>query len=72
LWDEFKQRLGTSEFKGFTIQPSDLISQDNQLQHLEEPFTIGEIDNIIKSLSSNKSPGSDDFNNEFTKATWPI
>lgn len=56
LWDEFRPRLGITEFRSFTIQPSALINQDIQLQHLEEPFTVDEIDNIIKSPPSNKSP----------------
>lgn len=25
LWDEYKQRLGVTDFKGFTINPADLI-----------------------------------------------
>ena len=39
---------------------------------LEEPFTNDEIDNIIKSLPSDKSPGPDGFNTDFVKKCWPI
>ena len=67
MWDEFRQRLGVSEFKEFTIQPSALMNPSSLLQHLEEPLTVEEIDKIIKALPNNKSPGPDGFNNEFTK-----
>lgn len=72
LWDEFRQRLGISEFSGFTIQPSALINSSSQLQHLEEPFTVEEIKRIVKALPNNQSPGLDGFNNEFAKAAWPV
>lgn len=72
LWDEFRQRLGVTEFSGFTIEPANLITASSQLQHLEEPFTTEEIDNIIRLLPNNKSPRPDGFNNEFIKAAWPI
>jgi hypothetical protein len=64
--------LGISEFRNFTIQPSALISSSPHLQHLEEPFSVHEIETIVKALPNNKSPGPDGFNNEFTKAAWPI
>lgn len=72
LWEEFRQRLGITEFKGFTIQPSILINPSLQLQHLEDPFTVDEIDRIVRALPNNKSPGSDGFNNKFTKAAWSV
>ena len=72
LWNEFRQRLGVTEFSGFTMQPENLITTSSQLQHLEEPFTLEEIDSVIRALPNNKSPGTDGFNNEFIKAAWPI
>ena len=72
LWNEFRQRLGVTEFSGFTMQPENLITTSSQLQHLEEPFTLEEIDSVIRALPNNKSPGPDGFNNEFIKAAWPI
>lgn len=39
---------------------------------LEKPFTEQEIDNVIKELPNDKSPGPDGFNNEFFKACWDI
>ncbi|XP_066391692.1 uncharacterized protein [Miscanthus floridulus] len=72
LWNEFRQRLGVTEFSGFTMQPENLITTSSQLQHLEEHFTLEEIDSVIRALPNNKSPGPDGFNNEFIKAAWPI
>jgi hypothetical protein len=39
---------------------------------LEEPFTDKEIDDIIKHMPNDKSPGPDGFNNEFFKNCWQI
>jgi hypothetical protein len=72
IWDEFKSRLGVSEFSSFSIHPNSVITPSDQLQQLEAPFTHEEIDAIVKALPSNKSPGPDGFNNEFTRAAWPI
>jgi len=72
LWDEYKQRMGISNFVGFTINPSELIQPNNDLSHLEAPFAREEIDNIIKLLPNNKSPDPDGFNNEFIKTSWNL
>lgn len=72
LWEEYKHRLGECDFKGFTVNINELIQINNNLQHLEAPFTNEEIDNIIKGLPNYKSPGLDGFNNEFLKGSWAI
>ena len=41
-------------------------------QELERPFTQEEIDDVVKNLPTDKSPGLDGFNNEFIKACWDI
>jgi len=63
--------MGVSEFTGFTINPSELIQSNGNLQHLENPFIQEEIDTIMRNLPNFKSPGPDGFNNEFIKASWP-
>jgi hypothetical protein len=68
LWNEFKQRLGFTEFGGFSVHPSFLFQQNSQLHSLEDPFTENKIDSVVKTLPNFKSPGPDGFNNEFTKA----
>jgi hypothetical protein len=39
---------------------------------LETPFSRSEIDQIIKNLPSNKSPGPDGFNTDFVRKCWPV
>jgi hypothetical protein len=39
---------------------------------LEAPFTKEEIDEVVKGLPNEKSPGPDGFNNEFIKNCWSI
>lgn len=64
--------MGFTEFGGFTVHPSLLFQQSTQLHSLEDPFTENEIDSVVRTLPNFKSPGPDGFNNEFTKAAWPV
>jgi len=57
LWEVFKDRLGQSEFTSMSLDLPSLVQSCSILGCLEEPFTNDEIDNIIKSLPSDKSPG---------------
>lgn len=41
-------------------------------QGLERPFTDQEINDVVKELPNDKSPGPDGFNNEFYQACWDI
>ena len=50
----------------------DFINKVDFLYNLEADFTQSEIDGIIKSLPSDKSPGPDGFSNEFLRKCWPI
>lgn len=72
LWEAFKERLGVSEFSGFCFDINMFIQRADDLENLEQNFTEAEIDNIIKALPNDKSPGPDDFNNEFLKKCWSI
>jgi hypothetical protein len=72
LWDAFKSRLGSSNFLGIDFDLSELLIRNEDLQLLDSPFTKQEIDNIIKSLPSDKSPGPDGFNTNFIKKCWHI
>lgn len=70
LWKDFKERLGKTEFRGFDLDPASLLDRREDLDFLEEPFTTQEIDEVIKKLPNDKSPGPDGFNNEFLKSCW--
>jgi hypothetical protein len=45
---------------------------EEQKTALELPFSTKEIDDCIKDLPNDKSPGPDGFNNEFIKNCWSI
>jgi hypothetical protein len=50
-----------------------LLEPVENLNCLEEPFLMEEIEKIIKDLPTDKSPGPDGFNGEFLeKKCWPI
>lgn len=67
IWNDFKERLGTSSFEGMQFDLDSLLTQDSDLSSLEESFSTQEVDEIIKHLPLDKSPGPDGFNNEFLK-----
>lgn len=68
IWQEFKERLSTSNYTAFPVDPTSFIQVVDGLDFLEEPFSVQEVDSIIKSLPNDKSPGLDGFNNDFLKA----
>lgn len=70
LWEEFKDRLGKSEYINFGVSPASILNRSEDLHTLEEPFSTMEIDAIVRNLPNDKSPGPDGFTNEFLKAAW--
>jgi hypothetical protein len=72
LWNDFKERLGTSSSQEMLFDLPSLLAQETDLSILEVPITESEIDGIIKALPTDKSPGPDGFNNEFLKRCWHI
>jgi len=72
LWDAYKDRLGQSEYGTMLLNLESLLLLTTDLSSLEEPFTHEEIDQVVSSLRSDKSPGPDDFNTDFIKKCWPI
>ena len=65
LWNDFKQRLGTSKFSGFSVNPSFFMDRHEDLASLEVAFSNQEIDEVVKAMPNDKSPGPYGFNNEF-------
>jgi hypothetical protein len=63
--------LGVSSFTEIHFNLSALlIPQD--MSSLVAPFEKEEIDLVVKMLPSNKAPGPDGFNTDFTKKCWSI
>lgn len=63
IWNDFKERLGSSCFEQMLFDLDTLIAAEADLSSLEAPFTHMEIDNVIKMLPNDKFPGPDGFNN---------
>jgi len=75
LWETYKKRMGTSHKTSMHFDLDSLFGQrqDSTLfDNLELPFTEEEINDVVKDLPLDKSPGPDGFNNEFFKSCWDI
>jgi hypothetical protein len=72
IWEDFKERLGVSEFSRFTVNLTDFVQRVEGLELLEEPYSRTEIDEVVRKLPNDKSPGPDGFNNELLKKGWPV
>ena len=67
--------MGQSETPEMLFNLFEIYGQspnDNMFEQLEVPFSDEEIDDVIKNLPNDKSPGPDGFNNEFIKSCWNI
>jgi hypothetical protein len=65
LWEAYKERLGATNPVVMPANLEELIQASQDLGVLETPFTHEEIDNVVKSLASDKTPGPDGFNNDY-------
>jgi hypothetical protein len=75
LWKAFKDRMGNLDNPQMLFNLEEIYDQNGKeedLQALEIPFIDKEIEDVVKSLPNEKSPGPDGFNNEFIKGCWPI
>jgi hypothetical protein len=75
LLKAFKDRMGNSENPNMLFNIEDLYPSKLSCESknkLEEAFSDKEIDDVIKDLPNDKSPGPDGFNNEFIKGCWEI
>ena len=72
LWEAYKERLG--HYEGITMQLNldVLISSHPDVSSLEDPFTTEEIDQVVASLPSDKSPSPDGIYTDFIKRCWLI
>jgi hypothetical protein len=72
LFQAFKDRLGTSQPTSMVFNLSELVQPVINLSTLEMPFSRSEIDQIIRNLPANKSPGPDGFNTDFVRKCWSV
>jgi hypothetical protein len=70
LRESFKERLGQTDFRGFALDPTEILERREDLGFLEEPFLTSEIDPVIKNLLNDKPLEPDGFNNGFLKVCW--
>lgn len=71
-WNTFKERLGHSDEPVMHFNLQDLITPSEDIDWMDEPFQQQEIDEIVKRLPLDKSPGPDGFNGEFFRKCWAI
>lgn len=72
IWISFRDRLGVSGFTGIHFNLDQLLDNTADLWSLCRPFTVHEIDQVVKSLPSDKAPGPDGFNTDFVKNVGPL
>jgi hypothetical protein len=66
IFKEYRDRLGSSVQPRMHFDLQNLIPQ-HDLYQLDEPFTVEEIDVVIKHMPMDKVPGPDGFNGLFIK-----
>jgi hypothetical protein len=72
LWTAYKERLGTTDNISMQFDLGTLLHSSTELGCLSEAFSHEEIDDVIKNLPLDKSPGPYGFNTNFVKRCWPI
>lgn len=72
IWNSFRGRMGVSESPAMLYDLHSLISTQEDLECLIDPFTNEEIDGIVKRMPMDKAPGPDGFNGFFLKRCWQI
>ncbi|XP_071676915.1 uncharacterized protein [Lolium perenne] len=71
-WTCYKGRMGTSVGIQMRFDLQRLIPIVDGLDDIVVPFTIEEMDAVVKSMPPDKAPGPDGFNGFFMKKCWSI
>jgi hypothetical protein len=66
IWASYRNRLGISENSIIHYQMGQIVQSYN-LSHLDNPFTYEEIEDVVKEMHTDRSPGPDGFNEKFLK-----
>jgi hypothetical protein len=72
LWESFKEWLGQSEFSQMYFELETLLTPIDDIDFLVHPFTHEEIDDVVRNLKTDKSPGPNGFNLDFMKTCWNV
>jgi hypothetical protein len=72
LWNALKKRMGVSTEPMMVFDLQTLVTAVSGLEDLTLPFQHSEIDEIVRRMSCDKSPGPDGFNGLFMKRCWQI
>lgn len=72
IWNSFRGRMGITTNPVMAFDLASLIQTHEGLQSLTEPLQTIEVDNIVKRMSADKSPGPDGFNGHFMKKCWQV
>ena len=72
LWGTFKDRMGVSEGTDMKFDLASLIDKVDGLDNLSAPFSEEEINEVLKSLPTDRAPGPDGFTGLFVKWCWHI
>jgi hypothetical protein len=72
LWESFKEWLGQSEFSQIYFELETLLTPIDDMDFLVHPFTHEEIDDVVRNLKTDKSPGPNGLNLDFMKMCWNV
>ena len=72
LWGTFRDRMGVSTGIDMRFDLGSLIETVDGLNNLSAPFSEDEINEVLKSLPTDRAPGPDGFTGLFVKRCWHI
>jgi hypothetical protein len=66
-WNCYRHRMGSTRGINMKFDLSTLLHRVDGLVDLAAPFTVEEMDNVVKHMCIDKAPGADGFNGFFMK-----
>lgn len=72
LFNVYKERLGACSVPTMKFNLPAIIKKIDGLEALTIPFTRKEIDEVVRSMPTNRAPGPDGFNGAFLKSCWHL
>ena len=72
LLEEYNHRMGCTTNPTMLFDLTQLVQTSDSLDEMSRPFSIEDIDSVIKQMSVDKAPGPDGFNGVFLKSCWEI